>query len=69
MNNTFNIVLTVDELNVIGEALGKLPYERVVNIFNAINNQVAFIQKEREEEAKKEAEATSEKEAEKAEEK
>lgn len=67
---TFNIVLTVDELNVIGEALGKLPYERVVNIFNAINNQVAFIQKEREEEAKKEAsEAASEKEEPKAEEK
>lgn len=54
--NTFNIVFTVEELNTIGEALGKLPYERVVNIFNAINNQVAAIQKEREEEAKKEAE-------------
>ncbi len=30
--NTFNIVLREDELNLIGLALGKMPYEAVNNL-------------------------------------
>ena len=39
MNKTLKLELTVDEVNVILEALGSLPFQQVYGIIHKIHNQ------------------------------
>lgn len=41
MQPTFAMQLTADQLNLIGQALGKLPYEQVAELINSLRAQYA----------------------------